>query len=1203
MQVLIRGDMNLEDALSVANAAVFDRFGKRLNDVETAIVRGAWHSQTYVQIAEASGYSISYITRDVGPKLWKSLSQALGEGVSKTSFRAALERRWQEETAAKEVLEPTLETTPEEKKGQTNQIAVAVPSATRTDWGEAVDVSRFYGRTEELATLERWITIDSCRLVALLGMGGIGKTSLSVKLAERVQGNFECVIWRSLRNAPTLEMLLRDLVPFVSEQQDTQPELKALMAQLRARRCLLVLDNAETLLEARCAGQYRAGYEGYGELLRLVGETAHQSCVILTSREKPAEIAVLEGMELAVRSLSVRGLTGETEALLLLTELTGSDEQKQQLLEHYGGNPLALKIVSTSIQELFDGDIGEFLAQNAGVFNSIRRLLDRQFERLSSLEQNVMYWLAIDREWAKISELATDLIPSVPRAKLLGALESLSWRSLIEKQTGKYTQQPVVMEYTTDRLVERVSQEIVTGEISLLNCHALLKALEKDYIREAQINRIIKPILTQVLSELHTKKNIESQLSKLIEKLQENYFQEPGYAGGNLLNLLVQLQTDLSGYDFSNLFLWQADLREVNLQNCNFAGADLARSVLTETLGIPLTVAFSPDGKCLATGDADREIVFWSAIDGQKRLTCSGHTSWVWSVAWSPDGQTLASGSEDRTVKLWDAHTGNLLHTLHGHTNPIWSVVWSPDGKTLASGSEDRTVKLWNVSGGECTHTLTGHEGWVRSVAWNPDGQTLASASDDGTIKLWETATGRALNTLADGTQGVLSVTFSPDGSTLASGSSNRTVKLWDVVSGKMQQTLAGHEGWVRSVAWSPDGQTLASGSEDRSIKLWNLKTGQCYKTLQGHTNWVRSVAWSRDGQTLASASGDHMVKFWDTQSGQCYKTLQGHNNRVWSIAWSADGKTLASGYDDRSVKLWDVEKAQIDRTWWGHANWVCTIAWSPNGQTVASGSSDRTIKLWNVATGQVCRTLQGHTSRVLSLAFSPDDRILVSSSYDRTIKVWDTQSGECTRTFEGQTDLLWTVAFSADGKTLASSSGDCTVKLCSLDKSDSECDRTLEGHTNLVWTVAFSPDGRTLASGSDDRTVKLWDVDSGKCIHTLEGHTNRVWTVAFSPDGRTLASGSSDRTVKLWNVTSGECTQTLEGHTNLVWTVAFSPDGKTLATGSQDETIGLWDVRGAMRVNTLRAARPYEGMNVSGVTGLTEPQKVTLKTLGAIEA
>ncbi|MDY6941038.1 MAG: NB-ARC domain-containing protein [Cyanobacteriota bacterium] len=1182
--------MNLEEALSVANAAVFDRFGKRLNDVETAIVRGALQGQTYIQIAETSGYSISYITRDVGPKLWKSLSQALGESVSKTSFRAALERRKLEEVPE---LVPIQEPTP--------TIPNPPPAiATRTDWGQAIDVSRFYGRTDELATLERWITEDDCRLVALLGMGGIGKTSLSVKLAGQVESRFECVIWRSLRNAPTLETLLSDIVPFVCEGQDTQPDFNRLMARLRSTRCLIVLDNAETILQSGCAGQYRAGYEAYGELLRVVGETAHQSCVILTSREKPADIAVLEGLELAVRSLSLRGLQGEAEALLLLKGLSGDDDRKRELFERYGGNPLALKIVSTSIQELFEGNIDEFLAQNAGVFNSIRRLLDRQFDRLSTLEKNVMYWLAIEREWTKISELAADLVPRVSRSDLLGALESLCWRSLIQKKTGQYTQQPVVMEYTTDLLVEGIAEEIISEEIGLLNCHSLLKALSKDYIREVQKNQIIKPIIERVSLDLNSRKNIEHQIQKLILKLQEERPREPGYAGGNLLNLLVQLDVDLNSYNFSNLTLWQADLCEVNLQNCNFANADLAKSVLTETLGIPLTVAFSPDGEYLATGDADREIVLWQTRDGQKRSTCKGHASWVWSVAWSPDGKTLASGSEDRTIKLWDASTGNLLQTLHGHTNPIWSVAWSPDGTTLASGSEDRTVKIWNISTGECVQTLEGHEGWVRSVVWNAEGTTLASGSDDGTISIWNPHTGEMLQALTEHTQGVLSVAWSPDGKTLASGSGDRTVKLWDTQTGKMLQTLEGHEGWVRSVAWSPDGTMAISSSEDRSIKLWDVRSGRCTKTLLGHTNWVRSVAWSPDGCTLASASGDHMVKFWDTQSGQCYKTLQGHNNRVWSIAWSPDGNTLAGGYDDRTVKLWNVGDEKLDRTWRGHGNWVCTIAWSPDGKTLASGSSDRTIKLWDTRTGQVRQTLQGHTSRVLSLAFGSDSQILVSSSYDRTVKLWNTKTGECIRTFEGENDWVWTVALCPKNCILASSSGDRTVKL--WDIASGESTNTLEGHTNLVWTVAFSPDGNTLATGSDDRTVKLWDIDSGNCTHTLEGHTNRVWTVAFSPDGQTLVSGSSDRLVKLWDVRTGQCIRTLEGHTNLVWTVAFSPDGNTLASGSQDETIALWKPQTGEQLTQLRAARPYEGMNVSGVTGLTEPQKATLKALGAIE-
>ena len=332
----------------------------------------------------------------------------------------------------------------------------------RQDWGEAIDASLFYGRTGELTTLEQWIVTQRCRLVAVLGMGGIGKTAIAAKVAAQVQHEFEYVIWRSLRNAPPLETLLGELVAFVSDFQETSAESGRLIHYLRSRRCLLILDNMETILEAGEAGLFRNGYEGYGELLRVIGETPHSSCLILTSREKPAIIAPNEGDRLPVRSLRLSGSPEAAGALLQAKGLVGSETQKQDLCDRYGNNPLVVKIVATSIRDLFDGEIGEFLRQDTFVFNGIRRLLQQQFERLSPLEKSIMYWLATHREASAIAELESDFVPAVSRGKLLEALESLLGRSLIEKATptlmkkpsGSWTQEPVMMEYVSELLLE-----------------------------------------------------------------------------------------------------------------------------------------------------------------------------------------------------------------------------------------------------------------------------------------------------------------------------------------------------------------------------------------------------------------------------------------------------------------------------------------------------------------------------------------------------------------------------------------------------------------------------------------------------------------------------------------------------------------------------------------------------------------------------
>ncbi|MEN6523078.1 MAG: serine/threonine-protein kinase [Anaerolineaceae bacterium] len=289
--------------------------------------------------------------------------------------------------------------------------------------------------------------------------------------------------------------------------------------------------------------------------------------------------------------------------------------------------------------------------------------------------------------------------------------------------------------------------------------------------------------------------------------------------------------------------------------------------------------------------------------------TLAGHTDWVNSVAFSPDGRTLASGARDRTIKLWDVNSGTVMRTLIGNSYSVYvySVAFSPDGRTLASGSSDVTVEIWDVENGSLIRTLKGHIGSVFSVAFSPDGRTLASGSGDNTIKLWDVESGSLIRTLEGHTDWVYSVSFSPDGRTLASGSDDHTIKLWDVESGSLIRTLEGHTGGVNCVAFSPDGSTLASGSIDETIKLWDAENGSLVRTLTGHNKSVTSIAFSPDGHTLASGSADHTIKLWDVESGSLIQTLEGRPYSVSSIAFSPDGRILASGSVDETIKLWSL--------------------------------------------------------------------------------------------------------------------------------------------------------------------------------------------------------------------------------------------------------------------------------------------------------
>ncbi|QLE41921.1 hypothetical protein FD723_16850 [Nostoc sp. C052] len=1091
-------------------------------------------------------------------------------------------------------------------------------SNTRLDWGEAIFNSVFYGRTEELTTLEEWILNEQCQLVALLGIGGIGKTALSVKLAQQIQDNFEYVIWRSLREAPPVKIILGNLIQFLSDEQETEGNLpesfsdrvSRILYYLQNHRCLVILDNAESILRSGSrAGLYPEGYEEYGELLRRVGEATHQSCLMLTSREKPKEVALLEGQALPVRSLLLSGLkVAEGQEILKLKGLSAAEDEWKVIIERYAGNPLALKIVATTIKDIFDGNMTDFLQQETAVFGEIRDILEQQFERLSDLEKDIMYWLAINRESITLSELREDITSPIPQAKLLEAVESLGRRSLIEKTTptltektgSLFTLQPVVMEYVTNRLIEELCKEIVTQNIDLFRRHALMKATGKDYVKDTQVRLIIKPVINGLITALRSKRNIENHLTQILRNLRETSPLEPGYTGGNIFNLLCQMQTDLSNYNFSNLTVLQADMRNVNLHNVNFAQANLAKSVFVETFGGIFSVTFSPSGKLLATGDTNGEIRLYDVVDGQQLLTCEGHTGWVWSVAFSHDGQILASGSNDQTIKVWDTSTGQCLKTLQGHNAGVRSVAFSADSRILVSGSEDQTVKLWDLNIQSCLRTLQGHTGGIQSVAFSVDSQLLASSSEDQTIKVWDVSSGQCLQTLQEHTRRVYSIAFSPNSQIIISGCHDQTIKVWDVSTGKCLQTLQEHTNLINSVAFSSDGQIFASGSDDHTIKLWDISSGKSLKTLRGHSNRIWSVSFSPDGNILASSSDDHTVKLWDINSGRCIKTLQGYNNGVWSVAFNRDGKILVSGSNDQTVKLWDTTTGQCIKTLRGHSNRVTSVAFNPDNHIIASGSEDQTVRLWDAIAGKCFKILHEHSNRITSVAFSPDGHILASGSDDQTVKLWDVGTGQCLKTLQGHSGRIWSISFSPNSGVLASGCHDQTVKL--WDVNTGQCFKTFEGHTDWVWAVAFGLNGRIVASGSGDQTIKLWDVSTGECLKTLQGHTNCIYSVAFSPDGEMLASSSGDQTVKLWDVSTGKCLRTLLGHTRWVWSVVSSYNGQIVASCSEDETIKLWDIKTAKCLQTLKSESPYEGMNITGVFGLTEAQKSTLKILGAVE-
>ena len=1171
-------------------------------------------------------------------------------------------------------------------------------SGPRVEWGEALDVPSFYGREQELATLARWMVQEGCRVISVLGMGGIGKSALVTSAMRRMAVHFQVVIFRSLRDAPACETLVEECLQVLAPQPlhlvpaDLEHRLSLLLQHLRAQRVLLVLDNLESLLlEGEVQGHLRPGYEGYARLLRSVAETAHQSCLLLTSREKPAELRALEGRQSPVRSLRLVGLEATAcEQLLAEHELLGSPEEQARLVERYEGNPLALNIVAETITDLFGGAISQFLAQDTLVFGSITDLLDEQFGRLSALEQALLYWLAIVREPVTLEELRTLLVARLAPVQVLEAVDGLRRRSLIERgqRLSSFTLQAVVLEYVTAHLVAQASEEIEQGQLSLLIQYRLCEAQAKDYVRQTQERLLMTPLLARLQRASLGPTDVEARLLFLLDQLRSWNEDAQGYGPANLVTLLRVLRGHLRRLDASRLVLRGVYLQGVEMQDATLSGALLRESVFTETFDAIWAVAISRSGQYRATGSKRGEVRVWREAGQTLHLVWQAHTDFVWTLAFSPDERTLASGSPDGSVKLWDVESRALLWA-GWHTKGTNCLAFSPDGGLLASGGLDATIRFWDPKLGTPLQEVP-HPGAVFALAWSPDGRTLVSGSYDGSIKLWEVASGTLLWT-GWHTDSIYSVAFVPDGSLLASGGNDATVRLWDPKTGTHLETLP-HPDPVYTIAWSPDGRLLASGGLAGQIRLWKIQKTQpatCMQTLVGHTNWVIGLAFAPGGSTLASGSHDGTIKLWEVVSGRVRQTLVGHTDRVLCVAWSPDGRILASGSRDQTIWLWEVAQGSAWAALQGHSAEVYNLAFTPDSRSLFSGSDDGTLREWNVANGQCVRLMQGyavslfdldwspdgtqlvsagsdtlvtvwdaegltpprvlrgHSWNVQGVAWSPNGRLLASSGWDNAIRLWDPTTGICVQVLSDSDDptIFFGVAWSPDGECLASGTymhgvlvwevtahrrrwvgrelltwircvawspegtrlvgGGDNGQVYLWDASNGTLLLQLPGHHGVVTRVAWHSDGTRLASaggGRDSGELFVWDVQSGELVRAFAGHEGVISAVTWCPSRELLVSGGSDGRLRWWEVQSGECVRVREAHQGTIRSLRSSPDGGRLVSCGDDGAIMLWNLESGEHLRTLRRDRPYERLDITGIRGLTQAQKASLRALGAIE-
>lgn len=1092
--------------------------------------------------------------------------------------------------------------------------------AGQDDWADAPELGPLVGRDAETRRLVRWIRDESARLIAICGLrgagkthlvtslrpgggraGGQGKTSLSLAVAEMAAAGYDRITWRRLLNAPTIHELVQQIVgrdgTMIPESASQEMLTEALLDYLRRRRTLLILDNFESvLLETRPeAADKIPAVDPFVELVLAAALGRHDSCILITSRVVPAEIAKRHGPNRPVRLFEVGGIEPEFTRELVDADniLIGTEHDWTELNLAYSGNPLALDLAARHVRDIYGGEIRRFLDQGRLDFTDVATLIGWHIDRLSERERELATWLAINRAPSPLETLQEDVAGHESKRLVPSTLQALGRKLPLEASSQGFSLQPVLIESLTQRHAERAATELIEGRPGVhLHTVPLLKAIANEPVRQAHQ----RFVLDEVVASLADDPVGRTPLQILSAIVQTNEWPRQTYALGSIVNLVLRSLGGQLG-DLGPIAgpIRQADFTVGDVRNTDLSAATFTDCSFNGAFGGTLALAFDDADRVWASG-TDGCVRAWSTKTGALEYEYQVSDKWVRALSFSHDGALMVTAGDDTQVRLAPPGQADDAMVLTDHTDWVLAAQFGRGGHLVTMGEE--TLRLWDLAADEPRLlVLAPHERRMRDVAVDQSGDYLVSVANDRRALVIGIPSGTVEHTHTHTTE-LRRVALLPGEDKFVTGGQDGRLRQWQKGAPRPNWAADHHHARVSALAISRDGKVGISGCADGYVQVWDPHTGALLRTLAQHDGVVQAIDTSSDSRLAVTGGEDQIVRTWDLETGSLERSFTGYSNAVWSVNhWPSVG--LVSSHEDGTVRLWSSELQQPSVLSAGRpalryaTKRARTTAWHPSSSSLFIGGDEGSV----LRVGNATSRWEGHSGRITQIEVIDETRI-VSASGDGTLRVWDVTANETVHLLTCDRSGQNSLSVAPSSHTVWTGGDDAVLRAFNFDDGELKASLSIGAR---IWSVAVSDDEARVAVATSSGVVHVVDTQRAQVVAELHGHAGWIWCARWIDDDHLVTSGEDGRIIS-WHVADGA------GH--IEWSVQASHDRvrtitivgpDMVAAGSDDGGIGIWQVGNPHVQSTLRPPRPYEGVRINAACGLSTARIASLTALGAV--